>query len=135
MAITLHICRGNFKSAWLYEGDYHAIAKDLFSRVNVDVFFLEFDTKRAGDFKPLQHIQNQKVALGLITTRTDELEELKALRERIHEASKYVPLEQLCLSPQCGFASTEDGNLITEEGQWNKIKLVVDLAQEVWGDI
>lgn len=135
MAITLHICRGNFKSAWLYEGDYGAIAEDLFSRVNVDAFFLEFDTERAGDFDSLRFIKDQKIVLGLITTKTDEIEDKEAIKARINEASKYVPLNQLCISPQCGFASTEDGNLITENGQWEKIKLVVDIAHEVWGEI
>lgn len=132
MAVTLHICRGNFKSAWLYEGDYSAIAEDLFSRVNVDAFFLEFDTERAGDFEPLRFIKNQKVVLGLITTKTAELEDKELMKKRIQEAAKYVPLDQLCISPQCGFASTEEGNLITEEGQWKKMELVVGIARDVW---
>ena len=133
MAVTLHICRGNFKSSWLYEGDYEPIAKELFSRVNVDAFFLEFDTERAGDFAPLRFIQDQKVVLGLITTKTAQLEDKEIIKERMKEAEQYVHPSQLCLSPQCGFASTEEGNLITEEDQWNKLKLVVDIAEEVWG--
>ena len=132
MAVTLHVCRGNFKSSWLYDGDYEPIAEQLFSRVNVDAFFLEFDTDRAGDFAPLRHIHQQQVVLGLITTKTAELEEKEAIKQRIQEAEKYVPKEQLALSPQCGFASTEEGNRITEEDQWKKLQLVVDIANEVW---
>lgn len=132
MAITLHICRGNFKSSWLYEGDYEPIAKELFSRVNVDAFFLEFDTERAGDFKPLRYIKNQKVVLGLITTKEAKLEDKNFIKEKVEEAATYVNKNQLCLSPQCGFASTEEGNLVTEEDQWNKMKLVSDLASEIW---
>lgn len=132
MAVTLHICRGNFKSAWLYEGDYEPIAKTLFSQVNVDAFFLEFDTDRSGDFAPLRFIKDQQVVLGLITTKTAKLEDKQEIKERIKEAEAYVDLSQLCLSPQCGFASTEEGNLITEEEQWDKLKLVKEIAEEVW---
>lgn len=132
MAITLHVCRGNFKSSWLYEGDYEPIAEQLFSRVNVDAFFLEFDSDRAGDFKPLRFIKEQNVVLGLITTKTADLEDIEVIRQRIMEASEYVDLDRLCLSPQCGFASTEEGNTITEQDQWNKLKLVVDIAKDVW---
>lgn len=133
MAVTLHICRGNFKSAWLYEGDYEPVAKELFGRVNVDAFFLEFDNERSGDFAPLKHIKNQKVVLGLVTTKADELEDKVAIKARIKEAEEYVPLDQLCVSPQCGFASTEEGNLVAEASQWEKLGLVVDVAGEVWG--
>ncbi|WP_240374087.1 5-methyltetrahydropteroyltriglutamate--homocysteine S-methyltransferase [Bacillus piscicola] len=132
MAVTLHICRGNFKSNWLYQGDYEPIAKELFSRVNVDAFFLEFDSDRAGDFSPLRFINKQKVVLGLVTTKTAELEDKEMVKKRVAEATEYVPLEQLCLSPQCGFASTEEGNLITEEDQWNKLRHVVDIAADIW---
>src|SRR5699024_9815752 len=121
MTISLHVCRGNFKSSWLYEGDYEPIAEALFSRVNVDAFFLEFDTDRAGDFKPLRFIQDQQVVLGLVTTKTAALESPEQIKISIKDATKYVPLEQLCLSPQCGFASTEEGNTITEEEQWEKL--------------
>lgn len=133
MTITIHICRGNFKSAWLYEGDYELIAKELFSRVNVDGFFLEFDTERAGDFSPLRYIGNQSVVLGLITTKSSDVENPDKIKKRIEEATKYVPLNQLCLSPQCGFASTEEGNLISEATQWEKLALVKEIANDVWG--
>lgn len=133
MTITMHICRGNFKSAWLYEGgDYSAISNDLFSRVNVDAFFLEYDTDRAGDFEPLKAIKNQTVVLGLVTTKTGELEDKAAIKGRIKEATQYLPLEQLALSPQCGFASTEEGNDIAEASQWEKLRLIKEIADEVW---
>ena len=132
MAITLHICRGNFKSAWLYQGGYEPIAEELFSRVNVDGFFLEFDDERAGDFSPLRFIKDQKVILGLITSKTAELEDPDYIKERIKEATKYVDIDQLCLSPQCGFASTEEGNIIKDEDQWNKLSLVNEIAKDVW---
>lgn len=132
MTITIHICRGNFKSSWLYEGDYEPIAKELFSRVNVDGFFLEFDNERSGDFNPLRFINNQKVVLGLITTKTAELEDKEEVKKRIEAATEFVNLDQLCLSTQCGFASTEEGNSITEEDQWKKLKLIVEIANEIW---
>lgn len=133
MAITIHICRGNFKSSWLYQGGYEPIAKQLFSRVNVDGFFLEFDSDRAGDFKPLRHIQDQHVVLGLITTKTGVMEDKDAIKKRVQEAAEVVNMDQLCISPQCGFASTEEGNTIAEQDQWNKLGLVVELAHEIWG--
>lgn len=133
MVITIHICRGNFKSSWLYQGGYEPIAEELFSRVNVDGFFLEFDSDRSGDFKPLRFIKNQHVVLGLITSKTGELEDKGEVKKRIAEASQYVDLNQLCLSPQCGFSSTEEGNTITDQDQWNKLGLVVEIAKEVWG--
>lgn len=132
MTITIHICRGNFKSAWLYQGGYEPIAKELFSRVNVDGFFLEFDDERAGDFTPLRFIKNQTVVLGLITSKTSALENPEQIKARIEEASQYVALDQLCLSPQCGFASTEEGNLVAEENQWEKLALVKQIADDVW---
>ncbi len=132
MAITLHICRGNFKSSWLYQGGYEPIADELFSRVNVDAFFLEFDNDRSGDFKPLRFIKDQHVVLGLITSKTGELEDKEEIKQRVAEAAKYVKIDQLCLSPQCGFSSTEEGNVITEQDQWNKLGLVVEIANEIW---
>lgn len=132
MAITIHICRGNFKSSWLYDGGYEPIAKELFSRVNVDGFFLEYDSDRAGDFKPLRHIRGQRVVLGLVTTKTGEMENMEDIKRRVREAAEYVPLEQLFLSPQCGFASTEEGNAVADQDQWNKLGLVVSAAKQIW---
>ncbi|WP_062106303.1 5-methyltetrahydropteroyltriglutamate--homocysteine S-methyltransferase [Bacillus niameyensis] len=134
MVITLHVCRGNFKSSWLYEGDYEAISKELFSRVPVDAFFLEFDDERSGDFTPLRYIKDQQVVLGLITSKTAELEDPEDVKIRVAQAAEYVDLEQLCLSPQCGFASTEEGNLITEEEQWAKVRHVVEIAHDIWDE-
>lgn len=128
MALTFHFCRGNFKSSWLYEGRYDAIAESLFSIENFDGFFLEYDSERAGGFEPLKHLKKQKIVLGLITTKTAELEDKEYLLGKIKEASRYVPLEQICLSPQCGFASTEDGNALTEDQQWAKIDLLAETA-------
>lgn len=132
MVITLHVCRGNYKSTWMYQGGYEPVAEQLFSRVNVDAFFLEFDSERAGDFSPLRFVKDQKVVLGLITTKTPELEDKEIIKQRIEEATKYVDLNQLCISPQCGFASAAIGNNITEQDQWDKLELVVDIADEVW---
>lgn len=133
MTITMHICRGNFRSTWFTSGGYEPVAETLFGGCNVDGFFLEYDSERAGGFKPLRFIKNQKVVLGLITSKDPKQEEKAAIIARIHEAEKYVPLEQLSLSPQCGFASTEEGNLLTEEEQWAKLALVKEIAEEVWG--
>lgn len=133
LTITMHICRGNFRSTWFSSGGYEPIAEELFGHCQVDGFFLEYDSDRAGDFRPLQHIKKQKVVLGLITSKTGELEDKTAVKARIAEAAQFVPLEQLALSPQCGFSSTEEGNLLTEEEQWAKLSLVVDIAKEVWG--
>lgn len=132
MVITLHICRGNFHSSWFASGGYEPIAKDLFSKAKVDGFFLEFDNERSGDFSPLRYIDNQMVVLGLITTKHGGLESKEQIRLKIAEASQYVAMDRLCLSPQCGFASTEEGNIITEEEQWEKIKLLVDIANDIW---
>lgn len=132
--LTYHFCRGNFQSHHLYSGSYEKIAKRLFKITAIDGFFLEFDDQRSGNFSPLQEISTQKVVLGLITTKTPELESKEEVKVRIKEASKYVPLNQLCLGPQCGFASTEEGNYLTEEQQWEKLKLVKEIALEVWPD-
>ena len=133
MTITMHICRGNFRSTWSSTGGYEPVAEILFGHCNVDGFFLEYDSDRAGGFEPLRFIGKQKVVLGLITSKTPELEDKNAIIARIKEASKYVPLAQLSISPQCGFASTEEGNLLTEEQEWAKIKLVKEISEEVWG--
>lgn len=133
MVITMHICRGNFRSTWFTSGGYEPVAETLFGGCNVDGFFLEYDSERAGGFEPLRFIKEQKVVLGLVTSKSPELEEKNAVIARIHEAAKYVPLEQLSVSPQCGFASTEEGNILTEEEQWAKLALVKEIAEEVWG--
>ncbi|KAB8127471.1 5-methyltetrahydropteroyltriglutamate--homocysteine S-methyltransferase [Gracilibacillus oryzae] len=134
LTVTTHLCRGNYRSNWAFEGSYDLIAPTLFAKEKVDGFFLEYDDDRSGGFKPLGHIPNDgaKVVLGLITSKTGELENKEQIKKRVEEATQYVPLEQLCLSPQCGFASTHHGNLLTEEDQWNKLKYIVDLANEIW---
>ena len=134
MVVTMHICRGNFRSTWFSSGGYDPVAQTLFENCKVDGFFLEYDSDRAGDFEPLAHIADQRVVLGLVTSKTPGLEDPEALRRRIDEATKYVPLEQLCLSPQCGFASTEEGNILTEQEQWAKVDLIREVAQSVWND-
>ena len=133
MTITMHICRGNFRSTWSHEGSYEPVAPILFANCNVDGFFLEFDTERAGSFEPLRFIKDQKVVLGLVTSKSGELEDRGAVIARIHEAEKYLPLDQLRISPQCGFASTEEGNILLDEDQWKKIALIKGIAEEVWG--
>lgn len=132
MVITFHICKGNFQSSWLYEGFYDIIAERLFSIDAFDGFFLEYDDERSGDFSPLKYIRHQKVVLGLITTKTAELEDKETIKNRILEASQYLPLEQLCLSPQCGFASTQEGNHITLQQQWAKLEHVITIAKEIF---
>ncbi|OOR92791.1 methionine synthase [Moraxella caviae] len=134
MQITMHICRGNFRSTWFSEGSYAPVAEVLFGQCRVDGFFLEYDSDRAGDFTPLKHIKDQQVVLGLITSKTGDLENKDDIIARIKEAAQYVEINQLCLSPQCGFASTEEGNILTEEAQWAKVRLVKEIAEEVWGD-
>lgn len=134
LTVTMHICRGNFRSTWFSSGGYEPIAPYLFAQTNLDGFFLEYDTDRSGGFEPLAHIKDQTVVLGLITSKFPELEDKERIKARIHEASKYVPLERLCLSPQCGFSSTEEGNIMTEREQWAKVRLVHEIAKEVWAD-
>ena len=133
LVVNMHICRGNFRSTWFSSGGYEPVAKTLFGHCRVDGFFLEYDSDRAGDFTPLRYIKNQKVVLGLITSKSGDLEDKGEVISRIKEASQYVPLEQLCLSPQCGFSSTEEGNILTIEAQWNKLKLIDEIVHEVWG--
>ena len=134
MAITTHICRGNFRSTWSSSGGYEPIAETLFSQANYDGFFLEYDSDRAGDFEPLRYIRDQIVVLGLVTSKFPELEDEDAVIAHIHEAEKYVPLDRLRLSTQCGFSSTEEGNVLTEDDQWAKIALVRRIAERVWGE-
>ena len=133
LVVNMHICRGNFRSTWFSSGGYEPVAKTLFAHCRVDGFFLEYDSDRAGDFTPLRYIKNQKVVLGLITSKSGDLEDKDEVIARIKEASQYVPLEQLCLSPQCGFSSTEEGNILTIEAQWDKLKLIDEIVHEVWG--
>ncbi len=133
LVVNMHICRGNFRSTWFSSGGYEPIAKTLFGHCRVDGFFLEYDSDRAGDFTPLRYIKDQKVVLGLITSKSGDLEDKDEVIARIKEASQYVPLEQLCLSPQCGFSSTEEGNILTIEAQWDKLKLIDEIVREVWG--
>ncbi|MCR4757450.1 MAG: 5-methyltetrahydropteroyltriglutamate--homocysteine S-methyltransferase [Butyrivibrio sp.] len=134
MVITSHICRGNYHSTYFTSGSYDTVADYVFAKENVDALFLEYDDERSGGFAPLHKVSDdKKVVLGLITTKSPKLEDKKAVIERIHEAAQYVPLDRLCLSPQCGFASCEIGNKLTEEEQWAKLKLVKEIADEVWG--
>ena len=133
--VAIHLCRGNNRSQWYAEGGYDPIAEKLFHELNVDAFLLEYDSGRAGTFEPLRFVPRGKtVVLGLVSTKVPEMESSDRLRRRIEEASRYVPLEQLALSPQCGFASAMEGNLVTEEQQWRKLELVVETARQVWGD-
>ena len=134
MRVTTHLCRGNFRSSWAAEGGYDFVAERLFSDLAVDGFFLEFDDERSGTFEPLRFVPpGKQVVLGLVTTKRPQLEDKDALKRRIDEASRYVPLEQLCLSPQCGFSSTVEGNELTEEDEVAKLRLVTEVAREVWG--
>jgi 5-methyltetrahydropteroyltriglutamate--homocysteine methyltransferase len=134
MQVCVHLCRGNFKSAWVAEGGYEPVAQSLFNDLQVDGYFLEYDDARSGDFSPLRFVPKGRiVVLGLVTTKTSELETKDQLKRRIDEAARHVPLDQLCLSPQCGFSSTVHGNEIMRESQAAKIRLVVDTAREVWG--
>lgn len=134
MTLAIHLCRGNFKSTWAAQGGYEPVAEALLKEMNVDAYFLEYDDARSGDFRPLRHLPKGKiVVLGLVTTKLGTLENKDDLRRRIDEAAKFAPLEQLCLSPQCGFSSTVHGNVIPHEAQWAKIRLVVETAKEVWG--
>ena len=134
LIINTHVCRGNYHSAYFSSGAYDPIAKPLFGEEDVDAYYLEFDDERSGGFEPLQYVSGEKkVVLGLITTKSPELEKKEEVIKRIHEAAKYIPLDRLYLSPQCGFASCEIGNKLTEEQQWAKLALVKEIAEEVWG--
>ena len=134
LTINTHVCRGNFHSTYASSGAYDAVAKTLFAKENVHAYFLEFDDARSGGFEPLKEVTpDKKVVLGLVTTKSAKLEDKETVIARIKEASQYVPLENLCLSPQCGFASCEIGNKLTEDEQWAKVKLVKKIAEEIWG--
>jgi len=135
MSVTTHLCRGNFRSSWVAEGGYDFVAEALLNELDVDGYFMEWDDERSGGFEPLRFLPkgDKQVVLGLVTTKSGALETKDELKRRIDEAARYAPLDQLCLSPQCGFASTLEGNELTEEEQWAKLRLVVDVAQDVWG--
>ena len=134
MTVCTHLCRGNFRSSWVASGGYDHVADALFNQLDVNGYFLEFDDERSGGFEPLRFVpKGKKVVLGLVTSKRAELESKDAIKRRIEEASKFVPLEQICLSPQCGFSSTTDGNALTPEQQSAKLRLVVETAKEVWG--
>jgi 5-methyltetrahydropteroyltriglutamate--homocysteine methyltransferase len=134
MTITMHLCRGNYKSTFMGAGGYEAEAEVLFNQINVHGYFMEYDTERAGGFEPLRLVpKGKQIVLGLVTTKSGKLESKDTLKRRIEEAAKFVPLDQLCLSGQCGFASTEEGNTLTEDEQWAKLRLIVEVADEVWG--
>ncbi|MEK5068363.1 5-methyltetrahydropteroyltriglutamate--homocysteine S-methyltransferase [Sporosarcina sp. FSL K6-1508] len=137
LLVTMHICRGNFKSTYFSSGGYEEVSEIIFGGLDVDGLFLEFDDERSGNFEPLRRVNRPDlyIVLGLITSKFGELEDPEKVKARIAEAAKYVPLKQLCLSPQCGFASTEEGNLLTEEQQWEKVRHTVDTAQDVWEQV
>ncbi len=135
LTVGVHLCRGNFRSTWFAEGGYELIAEVLFNELNVDTYFLEYDDERSGDFAPLRFVPEDKtVVLGLVTTKFPQLESGRDLTERVKQAAKYMPLENMCLSPQCGFSSTVHGNEISEDDQWAKLELVVQTARDIWGD-
>jgi 5-methyltetrahydropteroyltriglutamate--homocysteine methyltransferase len=135
MAITMHSCRGNFRSTWIAEGGYEPVAEVMFNETPLDGYLLEYDSDRAGGFEPLRYFPkgNKQLVLGLVTSKSGTLENEDDIKRRIDEATKYVALDQLCLSPQCGFASTEEGNVLSEDEQWAKLKMIVELAEGVWG--
>jgi 5-methyltetrahydropteroyltriglutamate--homocysteine methyltransferase len=134
MTIAMHLCRGNFQSTFVASGGYEPVAEILFNDIGVDAYFMEYDTDRAGGFEPLRFVPKGKmVVLGLVTSKSGELEAKDELKRRIDQAAKFVALDQLCLSPQCGFASTEEGNILAEDEQWAKLAMIVKLADEVWG--
>jgi 5-methyltetrahydropteroyltriglutamate--homocysteine methyltransferase len=134
MTVTMHLCRGNYKSAFMGSGGYEVEQEILFDRIKVHGYFMEYDSARAGGFEPLKLVpKDRKVVLGLVTTKTGRLESKDDIKRRIEEAAKYISLEQLCLSPQCGFASTEEGNVLAEDEQWAKLEMIVEVAEDIWG--
>ncbi|MDD5659989.1 MAG: 5-methyltetrahydropteroyltriglutamate--homocysteine methyltransferase, partial [Actinomycetota bacterium] len=132
MIITMHVCRGNYCSMGAATGGYEPIAEVLLGTVKVDGFYLEFDNCRTGDFKPLKFIKDKQVVLGLVSTKTSDLESKEDIIKRIGQAVRYIDINQICLSPQCGFASAEEGNIMTEEQQWDKVRLVKEIADVIW---
>jgi 5-methyltetrahydropteroyltriglutamate--homocysteine methyltransferase len=134
MTITMHMCRGNYKSTFMGSGGYEAVQEILFNKIKVHGFFMEYDSDRAGGFEPLRLVpKDRQVVLGLVTSKTGRLENKDDLKRRIEQAAKFISLDQLCLSPQCGFASTEEGNTLAEDEQWAKLRMIVEVANEVWG--
>lgn len=134
MTISMHLCRGNFRSTWMAQGGYEPVADVLFNKMGVDAYFMEYDSERAGGFEPLRMLPKDKLAvLGIITSKTGALEDKDQLKRRLDEAAKFADLDQLCLSPQCGFASTEEGNLLAEQEQWAKLARCVEVANDIWG--
>jgi 5-methyltetrahydropteroyltriglutamate--homocysteine methyltransferase len=135
LTVGIHLCRGNYRSTWFAEGGYEPVAEILFNSINVDGYFLEYDDERSGDFAPLRFVpDNKRVVLGIISSKVKELESMDDLCKRIDEAAKYMPLENMCVSPQCGFSSTHHGNDMTHDDQWRKMELVVNTAIKVWGE-
>ena len=134
LTITMHLCRGNFRSSFVASGGYEPVAELLFNKINVHGYFMEYDSERAGGFEPLRFVpKNKTVVLGLVTTKSGTLEKKDEIKRRIDEAAKFADLDQLCLSPQCGFASTEEGNTLAEDEEWAKLRMIVEIAEEVWG--
>jgi 5-methyltetrahydropteroyltriglutamate--homocysteine methyltransferase len=135
MTVTTHVCRGNFRSTWISSGGYEPVAESLLAKCNYDGYFLEYDSERAGGFEPLRFLPkgNKVVVVGVVTSKSGRLEPREDIKKRIAEAAKIVPLEQLALSPQCGFASTEEGNVLAADEQWAKLKMIVELSKDVWG--
>jgi 5-methyltetrahydropteroyltriglutamate--homocysteine methyltransferase len=130
----MHLCRGNFQSTFVASGGYEPVAEILFNEINIDAYFMEYDSDRAGGFAPLRFVPKGKmVVLGLVTSKSGTLESKDELKRRIDQAARYIDLDQLCLSPQCGFASTEEGNILAEDEQWAKLRRIVEVAEEVWG--
>jgi 5-methyltetrahydropteroyltriglutamate--homocysteine methyltransferase len=135
LTVCIHLCRGNFRSAWVAEGGYEPVAEVLFNNINVDAYFLEYDDERSGGFAPLRFVpRNKTVVLGLVTSKAGDLESKHDLIQRVNDAARYMPLENMGLSPQCGFSSTVEGNELTADQQWAKLELVVNTAREIWGD-
>jgi 5-methyltetrahydropteroyltriglutamate--homocysteine methyltransferase len=134
LVVAIHLCRGNYRSTWFAQGGYEPVAEVLFTELDVDAYFLEYDDERSGDFAPLRFVPADKtVVLGLVTSKRPELESVEDLAARVDEAARYVPLDQLCLSPQCGFASTVEGNQLTADQQWAKLGRIVEAAGKIWG--
>jgi 5-methyltetrahydropteroyltriglutamate--homocysteine methyltransferase len=134
MTTAMHLCRGNFQSTFVASGGYEPVAEILFNEINIQAYFMEYDSDRAGGFEPLRFVpKNKMVVLGLVTSKSGQLESKDELKRRIDQAARYIDLDQLCLSPQCGFASTEEGNILAEDEQWAKLRTIVEVSNEVWG--